>query len=125
MDNNDLVSVLAQISSDGRKNFRRGVPSPDAIRSFRARHRELAYRVSENVSAARLAAENVSHFGSLHAVLQHVCSEFPEFKMDPKVVWNYDETAVLGEYGKKYDATQHLKAVAEELVLLLETPEST
>lgn len=86
MEKNDLVSVLAHISSDRRRNILRGVPSPEAICSFRARHRELAFRISESVSAERLAAENVTHFGSLHAVLHNDRTEFPEFRNHPKRV---------------------------------------
>ncbi len=34
-----LKSLMSQIASDGRRRWKRGPPSDDAIRSFRARHR--------------------------------------------------------------------------------------
>lgn len=42
VDNEGLQSMLAQISNVGRRNFNRGVPSPDTIRNFRACQREIA-----------------------------------------------------------------------------------
>ena len=55
-----MKSVQGKIAQDGRKPFSRGVPSSDAIRSFRARHREITFRTAEQVSSARLAAENTA-----------------------------------------------------------------
>ena len=82
-------------------HFPNRVPSSDAIRSFRARHRELAYRASQNVSMARLAADNPKHMGSLKEVILKIQTEFPEVLRDPQKIWNWDETAVCGEYGRK------------------------
>lgn len=76
------------VGSDGRRNVLRAVPSSEAIYSFRARHREMSSRISGSVSAHRLAAANVSHFGSLHEVLRNKCTQIPEFRNNSKGVWN-------------------------------------
>ncbi len=48
-----LVSIMAQIASDSRKTWKNGVPCEDAVRAFRARHRELTFRNSENKDYAK------------------------------------------------------------------------
>lgn len=55
-----LTVVISSADADGRKGFKTGIPSSDATRSFRARTRQLAYRWAENVTLARLSAEDKS-----------------------------------------------------------------
>ena len=59
-----IKSVQGKIAQIGRKPFSNGVPSSDAIRSFRARHREMTFPTAEQVSSARLAAE-IKHISGL------------------------------------------------------------
>ncbi len=40
--------LMSQIASDGRPSWKDGVPSEDATRAFRARHREIAFKNAEN-----------------------------------------------------------------------------
>lgn len=96
-----MKSIQGKIAAGRENSFTNRVPSSDAIRSFRARHRELAYRASQNVSMARIAAENLTHMGSLKEVILKLRNEFPEVLRDPRKIWNWDETAVCGEYGRK------------------------
>ena len=105
VDNNVMMTLQAQIASDGRKTYTKKLPSPDAIRRFRARNRDLKFRVAENVSAARLDAENEAHVDCLRTTLIQVAKKHPGIFEDPRRIWNWDETAVSGELGKKRDAT--------------------
>ena len=60
--NEDMIKTLmAKISSDGLPGWKNGIPSADAIRFFRARHRELTYRNHEDKDNARLKGENYYH----------------------------------------------------------------
>ena len=75
---NDVMSTVhAKMSADRCARYANGLPSSDAIRSFRARNRSLAYRVAENVSSARLAAENQSHIMTLENALKRVEENHP------------------------------------------------
>ena len=53
--NDDMLkNLMAKIASEGRPGWKNGILYPDAIRSFRARHRELAYRNQEDKDSATL-----------------------------------------------------------------------
>lgn len=55
-----LKSIMARVSNDGReRSYKDGVPSNDAVRSFRARHRELTYRNTENKELSKWGEEYV------------------------------------------------------------------
>ena len=103
VDHNLMMTLQAQIAGDGRKTYEEKLPSPDTIRRFRARNLDLTFRVAGNVSAARLDAENGAHIDSLRITLMQVAKETPGILDDPRRIWNWDETAVLGELGKKLD----------------------
>ncbi len=49
-----LKSLMSQIASDGRSSWKDGVPSEDATRAFRARHREITFRNAENKDRSNL-----------------------------------------------------------------------
>ncbi len=44
---NTLKSLTSLIASNGRPNWKDGVPSEDCIRAFGARHREIAFTIAE------------------------------------------------------------------------------
>ena len=46
VDNSTMSTVNTCIAADRNVKFTRGLPSVDAIRSFRARNRSLSYRVA-------------------------------------------------------------------------------
>ena len=93
---------MGRIASDGRaKTYKNGVPSGDAIRSFRARHPELIFRLVENKSAVKLKSEDYFHVKTYEDALRSVSQEFPTIFDDPDLVWNMDETHVDGEFGKR------------------------
>ena len=52
-----INSIQGQIADDGRVTFSKVVLSSDAIRTFRARHRELTFWTAEQVYSVRLQAE--------------------------------------------------------------------
>lgn len=101
VDNSTVMSVHARIAADRSRTYATGVPSADTIRAFRARNRSLAYRVAENVSNARLSAQTHEHFATLERELRKIEAEDPSLFLDPRRIWNWDETAVSGEYGRK------------------------
>lgn len=45
MDDNELKNIMTLIAADGQKTWENGIPNDEAIRGFRARHREISYRV--------------------------------------------------------------------------------
>ncbi len=58
VDKDSLKSLMSQISSDGRPTFKTGIPSDDAIRAFRASHREITFRNSENKDKGKFKGES-------------------------------------------------------------------
>ena len=101
-DNAELKSLMARIANDGRpRNFKSGVPSPDAIRSFRARHPEMRFRKSESKATVKLSGENYDHVSTYATVLKEVKSDYPAIFDHGDYVWNMDETHVDGEFGKR------------------------
>ena len=101
VENSVMSTVHARIAADRNEKFARGLPSPDAIRSFRARNRSLPYRVAENVSSSRLEAENPAHVLTLKLAFEKIEQDHPGIFSDLRRIWNWDETAVSGEYGRK------------------------
>ena len=39
-----LRYMMAKIAADGRNGYKNGIPSEEALRSFRSRHRDLTFR---------------------------------------------------------------------------------
>ncbi len=56
-----LKSSMSQIASDGRTSWKDGVPSEDATRAFRARHREITFRNAENKDRSKFRRESFDH----------------------------------------------------------------
>ncbi len=63
---------MAQIGSDRRKTWTNGVPCEDAVRAFRARHRELTFRNAENKYYAKFKGEAYAHVTGIFDVLRKV-----------------------------------------------------
>ncbi len=63
---------MSQIASDGRPIWKDGVPSEDAIRAFRARHREITIRNAENKDRSKFRGEGFDHFEGLFKILKDV-----------------------------------------------------
>lgn len=55
-----MIRGHARIAADRTEKYWRGLPYPDAIRSFRASKRSVAFHMAGNVSNTRLAAENMT-----------------------------------------------------------------
>lgn len=77
------------------------LPYSDTIRSFRARHRELAYSHQEDKDNAKLKAENYYPYGHLFQMLHRVEVSNPGLLQDPDRVWNMDETSIDAEHGRR------------------------
>ena len=56
VDNNLMMTLQAQIASDGLKSYTKKLLSPDTIPRLRARNRNLTFGAAENMSVARLDA---------------------------------------------------------------------
>lgn len=97
--NSQMRSIQARVSADGRKGFQNGIPSNDAVRSFRARTPGLTYRKAENKEAAKIKGENYEHVKTLARELQKVGQDHPGIFDDPDRVWNMDETKVDAQFG--------------------------
>ena len=95
-----LKTLMAKIASDGRPGWKNGIPGPDAIHSFRARHRELAYRNQEDKYNARLKGESYYHVDTVFQVLRRLEISNPGLLQDPDRVWNMDETSIDAEWQK-------------------------
>lgn len=98
-----LKSVMAQVSADGRTGFRtaNGIPSEDTVRSWRARNRDVTYRVAENKRTASLVAERHDHVLTFKNALAQISEKHPGIFADPDRLWNLDETDVTAEFGRK------------------------
>lgn len=96
-----LKYVMSQIAADGRPGWKRGVPSDDAIRSFRARNRDIALRTTENKASVKLKGEQYHHVEGYFRELHRINNRFPGILNDGDRVWNMDESAAETEFGKK------------------------
>lgn len=96
-----LTALMTSTAANSRKRFAKGIPSPDVMQFFRARNRQIANRVAENVISARLYAQNTNHFSTLKTVLTNVDKDYSGMLPDPRNIRNWDETAVFCEYCKK------------------------
>lgn len=98
---NALRSMMAKVASDGRKGFANDLPSDAAIRSFRARHRELTFRAQENKEIANISAENETHIKPFFDIIAGIGERSEGLLSNPNFIWNLDETAVDATFGKK------------------------
>ncbi len=78
-----------------------GVPSEDAIRAFRARHREITFRNAENKDRSKFRGESFDHVGGFFKILKHAEKSNPGILSDGDRVWNMDETSISCEFGKR------------------------
>ncbi len=56
-----LKSSMSQIASDGRPICKDGVLSEDAIRAFRARNREITFKIAEKKDRLKFSGESFGH----------------------------------------------------------------
>ena len=77
VDNDTINAVHGRIASDRTPNYATGLPSADTVQACRARSRSLAYRVAENVSTARLSAQNHAHLATLERELKNIEQDDP------------------------------------------------
>eukprot|EP00171_Calliarthron_tuberculosum_P003170 IDg3170t1 len=98
-----LKKTMADIASDGRKGFRSesGTPSDDSLRYWRACNRDITFRTAENKRSASLIAERHEHVVTFKNAFQSIQEKHANIFSDPDRLWNLDETAVSGEFGKK------------------------
>ena len=61
VDIDGIKGIMGHVTADGRPGWKNCVPSNDAVRSFRALHKEITYRNCENKDCANLKGENYSH----------------------------------------------------------------
>lgn len=96
-----LKYMMTRIASDGREGFPHNTPSNDTIRAFRARHREITYRATENKEVAKLNAERKSHVQPFFDIIADIGGRNEGLLTDGSRIWNLDETSVDFTYGKR------------------------
>lgn len=96
-----LKTLCADISGDGRKGFKKGVPSDAAIRKFRANNRALTVRTYRPKDIAKVKAECYTHVQSFKTVFEHVEREHNGIYSRGEAVWNFDETCVNSDRNRK------------------------
>ena len=94
VDHDGIRRIMARVVLDGRRGWRNNLTSDDAVRAFRALHREIASRKAGNKEAEKLKAESRKHFQAFLTVLKNVDRLHPGLFGDPDRIWNVDETAV-------------------------------
>lgn len=95
----DQVKIMcAEISNDGRKGFKKGVPSDAAIRND---NRALTLRTYRLKDIAKVKAECYTHVKSFKTVLQHVEAMTAVSFSKGDTVWNFDETRVNSDRSRK------------------------
>ena len=98
----DQVKIMcAEISNDGRKGFKKGIPSDGTIRKFRADNRALTVRTYRPKDNAKVKAECYTHVKSFKTVLQHVEEDNCGIFSKGDTVWNFDETCVNSDRSRK------------------------
>ena len=90
------------ISADGRKGYATGIPSDAAIRTYRARNRDIRYRKCENKDTLELKAKNYYHVETFGKQLKRVQQRHPDIFEDPDRLINLDKTPADGELGRRY-----------------------
>lgn len=100
VDVDGIRDVAARCAEEYGKSFAKHRPSPEWVRLFRARHRDLTLRKHENKDIAKLHAEDYDHVHTLKTALQQVVARHPNIATNPRLFWNFDETEVTGEFGK-------------------------
>ena len=65
VEHDGIKRIMARVALDGRRGWRNNLPSADAVRTFRARHREITFRKAENKDAAKRKSESREHFQTL------------------------------------------------------------
>ena len=90
-----IKRIMAEVAADGRKGW------ANAVRSSRARHREITFRNYERKENAKLKGESFWHVQRYFDVLKQIESKYPGILEDGDRIWNVDETAVDSTFGKK------------------------
>ena len=96
-----LRYMMSRVAADGSKGYKNIVLSDAALRSFRARHRELTFRAQESTEAAKLSAETEAHVAPFFKLLSEIGDRNPGLLKNPHRIWNLDETRVDYIFGKK------------------------
>ncbi len=96
-----LKSFMSQIASGGRPSWKDRVPSEDAIRAFRARHREITFKNAEKKDRSKFRGESFDHVERFLKMLKDVEKSNPGILSDGGRVWNMDETSISCKIGKR------------------------
>lgn len=96
-----LKSIMGKVADDGRRGYKRGVPSDKVIRKFRSSHRELTVRTSRANDLAKVKAETYEHVVTFKERLMILQARYPDIFNNPAYFWNMDETEVDSEKMRK------------------------
>ena len=83
------------------RDYKNGIPSDEALRSFSCRHLELTFRAQQNKERGKLQAESLSNVQPIFDIINNIGRKNPEILNNPNRIWNLDETAVDATYGKR------------------------
>ena len=97
----DFKAVMHDIARDVRPDEPVGFPSPDTIRSWRAKNRDITLRGFENKYRGKILAERYDHMHTLKHALQSVEAFNSGILGNPDNIWNIDETDVNTTFGER------------------------
>ena len=96
----DLKRLMAECAILNGTPYNNGLPSHEAVRAFRSKHRQLSFRSHERKDLAKVKGENYEHVDTFFRILEGVEHDIPGILQNGDRLWNMDETAVDTEYGK-------------------------
>lgn len=74
---------MDRIAADIRKRYSGGVPSMDALRAFRSRHRDITFRAQEPKETVKLNAEQREHVNPFFDIIKGIEQTFPGLLQKP------------------------------------------
>ena len=97
----DLKRLMAECVILNGTPYNNGLPSHEAVRAFRSKHRQISFRSHERKDLAKVKGENYEHVDTFFRILEGVEHDIQGILRNGDRLWNMDETAVDTEYGKK------------------------
>ena len=86
---NELLELMARLSSDARKAYKNRLPSNETVRLFRSKHREITIRNGQEKEKAKLMAEHPDHARICEKVLRSAVEKRPHLEKEPRTYLEY------------------------------------
>lgn len=94
MDISGFRHDLSWIAVDHRNRWKNGLPSDDAIRTYRPKNRVITYRRHRNNEAAKIKEQCSEHIQIYFDVMDMVNKRHYDILREPNKLLNLDETDV-------------------------------